>query len=795
MIEGFDIQNFGSFKNFQWNSVRDQGNNVVFFKKQNLFYGRNCSGKTTLSRILGALETGELPEKYLAPSFTVWTAQGALTQADIPSAQYSIRVYNRDFVEKNLGFLRHHDGTIEPFAIIGSENKELEAQIAAKVQLLGSADEKSGLLHAQAEKIAASMAAERVATNAEQALDAALIKKATHAPNGMKHITKFGDVNYNKVKLRADIQNIKANSTQALSDSAKKEAEALISEGALPVVSGRLEFTGSLSSLYESAKELLARKIQPTEPIQELLNDAVLQAWVKEGISHHRNKRPTCGFCRQPLPSDLWRRLDTHFNKESTDLESAITAKLEAVFQEKQALASMWRPDPKAVYAVFRESLSTLTSSLDAEVASYTESLLGIESCLRARLANIFEPQPAPAITDNSTAVGDKILAINDLIVASNNKASSLEAEKRAAMQSLRLSEVATFVADIGFDGSEQNNVKLRGEANQAKVAATEVGDRVRRAEAEIQELRAQQKDEKKGASRINDFLNKHFGHQGLRLEAVEDEQAAKFRFHVLRGTESAHNLSEGECSLVAFCYFLAKLEDVGSYGKKLIVWIDDPISSLDSNHVFFVFSLIESQLARPIKDATGQDTYRYEQLFISTHNLEFLKYMRRLRGAGKGTRQHYFVAQKDAGSVVEIMPPYLKQYSTEFNYLFGEICMCADPANAGAAHHCFYSFGNNLRRFLEAYLFFKYPFTDGASDDYDRRVARFFGGDVGSETLVQRLTNEYSHLNDMFDRSVQPIDLNEISGVARLVLTRFKVKDPEQYKCLLESIGKPDPI
>jgi len=47
---------------------------------------------------------------------------------------------------------------------------------------------------------------------------------------------------------------------------------------------------------------------------------------------------------------------------------------------------------------------------------------------------------------------------------------------------------------------------------------------------------------------------------------------------------------------------------------------IDDPISSLDSNHVFFVFSLIDSIIAKPKK---------YTQLFISTHNLDFLKYIK----------------------------------------------------------------------------------------------------------------------------------------------------------------------
>ena len=85
-----------------------------------------------------------------------------------------------------------------------------------------------------------------------------------------------------------------------------------------------------------------------------------------------------------------------------------------------------------------------------------------------------------------------------------------------------------------------------------------------------------------------------------------------------------AFNLSGGEASLIAFCYFITQLKDElsGPDAEKLIIYIDDPISSLDANHIFYVYSLIESILCEPLK---------YAQLFISTHNLEFLSILKRL--------------------------------------------------------------------------------------------------------------------------------------------------------------------
>jgi len=179
-----------------------------------------------------------------------------------------------------------------------------------------------------------------------------------------------------------------------------------------------------------------------------------------------------------------------------------------------------------------------------------------------------------------------------------------------------------------------------------------------------------------------------------------EDELLPKYHFEVRRGEDKAYNLSEGECNLIAFCYFIAKLNDVETKGSKPIIWIDDPVSSLDSNHIFFVFSLIGSQIV-----ATG----RYEQLFISTHSLEFLKYLKRI---SKGKNPKFFVVEREKeNSKIYVMPDHIKKYVTEFNYLFHQIYKCATcPKMEDENHHVFYNFGNNARKFLEIFLYYRYP-------------------------------------------------------------------------------------
>jgi wobble nucleotide-excising tRNase len=799
MIEGIDITNFGSFKNFQWSSVRDNDRNPVPFKTLNLLYGRNCSGKTTLSRIVRALETGELPPKFELPDFRIRMATGDVTQANVVGTNRDVRVFNRDFVEKHLGFLRNPDGTIEPFAVFGAANKDLEAQIDAKTQELGSIESKAGLNYERQQALETFLAAKRDADKGVKALDERLIKKANDLPNGIKHNKYFDAVNYTRPKLEEEIKEVLTKPPTALSADEIKSNEALIVESELPKLTTRVSLTSDFADIAKTAAELLGRNITPSRAIQDLINDAGLQVWAHEGIHLHRDRRDTCGFCQQKLPADLWGRLDAHFNKASTDLADDIDSCQARVRKEREALDAIYRVPESAVYANHRDGLAKLTKEIDAEIVRHRSVLDALEKALQARAQRIFERQQAPATPNAAKAIAEKAAAINVLLDSSNAATATLAKEKKAASRRLRLNEVLKFATDIEYSKLVNANGELQRKAKECEDAERALGVRVNQAQAEIRSLRQQQQDEHRGADRINQFLANHFGHQGLRLEAVKDEGQPTFKFKVVRDSSVAHHLSEGESSLIAFCYFMAKLEEVGTQGTRPIIWIDDPISSLDANHVFFAFALIEALLAQPVLDATGAKSYRYSQLFISTHSLEFLKFLGRLKTQTSTRSAHlryYLVAQRDSGSVVECMPDHLAKYTTEFNYLFEQIYNCHTALNEATHRHCFYGFGNNLRRFLEVYLFFKFPFVGGNTDhDFVERMNKFFSGSYIDEVRAKRIAHEYSHLGASLDRATQPVDRDEIVKVARCVLSKIQETDPKQYESLLNSIGKPDPL
>lgn len=197
MIHQLDIAHFGSFDGFLWkNSIRDTpGNNVQSLKKLNIIYGRNYSGKTTLSRVFRSLEKGEIPWRYEDASFVVRGEQGDLSHQQLTGHAYDIRVYNRDFVTENLSFLTdQRAGNIQTFAIVGSENNALAGRIATLLASLGSVEEKRGLRHDAAQAAEKHRKASKRASDARDELDELLRRQANDV---IKKDRAFGHAGYN----------------------------------------------------------------------------------------------------------------------------------------------------------------------------------------------------------------------------------------------------------------------------------------------------------------------------------------------------------------------------------------------------------------------------------------------------------------------------------------------------------------------------------------------------------------------------------------------------------------------
>lgn len=802
MIESIDVQKFGSYSDFAWDKhVVDQRGTVATFRKLNILYGRNYSGKTTLSRIVQSIERGRLPDKYVSPKFRITTSKGIITEADVANTDLVVRVFNKDFVDLNLSFLRDGQGSVETFAILGQQNAELLGLIATVEAELGSVEEKAGFRYDFYTSRQSLDKAIKERDQLQAQLDQKLAEKANKPQNGIKHNPLFRDPNYDIRKIRLDIVSVLQPGFMPLDEAAVGTTIALLNETSMSDIGRPGPYRSGLREISAKAQEAVGRKISPTAPIKELLENGELQGWVKAGIAHHRDHRSDCAFCGGPLPSDLWSKLDAHFSKESQLLEDEIAKTVQLVEAECLRIQRHINVQVNQFYPSLREDAMASLGELTRTRQFYIDQLEEIKRALTIRASNIFRPSDLSINSAADEEHASALAKLESLIDLHNQKTKSIASDQLESRKKLRLLEVSKFVSDIGYQASLETLDERKQEVKTLEESLQRLTEIGRNKSKQLQELRAQLRDERQGAHRVNSYLNHYFGNQTIHLDAVQDQESPSiYRFKILRGEEDAHNLSEGECSLIAFCYFLAKLDEIDTKGKELVVYIDDPISSLDSNHIFFVYGLIHKVLMSPLVDADGNQMrdaagalkYPFIQLFISTHNLEFLKYLRRLPLDKKGERESFMVIRRELSSEICLMPRHLRTYVTELNFLFGEICVCAEAANVVTNYHAFYNFGNNLRKFLEGYLFFKYP---SENLKYDERVRLFFDDGSVVEPLVQRITNEYSHLGEFIDRGSVPVDGPEISTLAKFVLERLKTSDETQYLHFLESVGVSDPI
>ncbi|MCK5542773.1 MAG: AAA family ATPase [Desulfobacterales bacterium] len=789
-----NIGNLAIFENFEWDkSVLDKDNNVCEFKIINVLYGRNYSGKTTLSRILRAMETGELSNKYENPNFCVSLKdEDDITQNNLRNHNKKIRVFNEDFVKDNLKFISNPDESINSFAILGEDNNVIEEEIKILKTELGSKEEdKETGLYSDLKIITDEFkTATESLQNAKKKLDNQLSQKATDRKLGIKYKPeRFGDQNYSIIKLRNDIEIVIKDDFEIITNEKQSELDQLLTEKTMATISFLSKMNLHFSNFSEQTIQLVEKKIGASDKIEELVKDAILNRWVKDGRNLHKEKRKVCAFCNNAIKDTRWAELDKHFDKESEILENEIDTLIKSIENEKKSIPTDFNPKNESYYSKFHSELKLLTEKYIIQSKKYNKSLDALTKQLEKRKNDLINPQ----VFSQPDNFEKEIITIWDELekirTDSNNFTSLLGEKQTKAKKILRLREVHDFIGTIQYSNEIDVINGLKEKVEKLETKETKFSDMIDGKINLIETKKRLLKDESKGADKVNEYLNDFLGHNFLSLKAVEFQEEGdtkkQFRFEITRDGKKAYHLSEGECSLIAFCYFMGRLEDVETKNTKPIIWIDDPVSSLDGNHIFFVYSLISAEIVAK---------NNFEQLFLSTHNLNFLKYLKRLNGKflnhnlkyQEFSKDYFIINRLGKFSSILLMPEYLKKYVTEFNYLFHQIYACSsiDVIN-DTNYSIFYNFGNNARKFLEMFLYYKYPDSSSQMD----KMEKFFGKKKMPAILTNRINNEYSHLTSGFERGSLPIEVPEMKSAASLILKRIKLTDKEQYESLLKSI------
>jgi len=722
------IKNFAIFKEFKWDDKIDE------FRKYNLIYGWNYSGKTTISRIFRNLEIGKLSSHLNNYEFSLEMENGLeLNENNFSSHPYQFRVFNIDFIKQNLYW---ESQEANPIFVLGEKDIEQEKQLKRIREEIDDLKRKKILKMQERD-------------NVIEEINKGLANKA-------REIDRLKSP-YDRRKLKNILEKIKDNIDGFCLN--EREVRDLIRS----VRTERKEKIpkSELSIIKESQVNEVMNKLKKTivsETIERLEKNPEINAWVREGLKIHKGKS-RCEFCGAPLSRTLIQEYERHFSEEYDKIIDNLSNLRLMINKFKNEMVNYGLPDEARFYPKIENSYKNKKHIMQLLIRKYVEDLEELINLLDRKIKNPFEriqkvPDLLPIIKKIETEMGE----INRIIEEHNEISDKHNEKQNINFSRLEKHYAAEFAKNNNYFDKEEKVRNIR-------IEIEKIGKEIEEKEEQVVKIEMKLSDISKAAIKINNYLKSIFGREHLKIFPTE-----RNKFRILRNGRKAINLSEGEKTAIAFAYFLTRLEDKETNLPEAKIFIDDPISSLDSSHLYNTYALIESKLSN------------CKQLFIATHNLEFfnlIKEWMKNMGSNKEKCRYYLVERitknKEEKAILRNLPNVLLNYKSEYHFLFSKLKTFYDTPRVDFEN--LYQLPNIVRRFLEAFVGFKY--SQGL-----RKGLELLIDEENERIRVNKFVNYLSHQTGL-QRNLIFNDLSESRQVVNIVINSIRTKDPEHYKAL----------
>ncbi|MGB4653980.1 MAG: AAA family ATPase [Bacteroidales bacterium] len=704
------IKNFGVF-----NAYRRSGN-IQDFEKVNIIYGWNYSGKTTISRVFQCFESCKLKEHYPQAEFELEDFEGNKgNQSNLNINNFEIKVFNSDFIKDNI----HLEGErFNPILLLGEDTKKAQEELEKKNIKLG-----------KVKTIISNLG--KTKTNIDNEILSGLTQRASQIKETLQIVQA-----YTRAHIKPLFDEIKSDYKKHIKNDFEVTPllkKATASENDKLPEKDDVLYELHLSELLSSTKELLKEIPEFSSTIQYLMDNPDIANWIEKGIPLHENKEK-CEFCGNDLDKDRMTQLTAHFSEDLKRHKKSINDLISKIKEAKQSNPSYQKSD---FYKNLWSDFEVANSSLKGQVAIYNKELGKLVKLLEKKFDNPFVPiTDLSSINDNTADFNLSLSDYNQVVIKNRKITKDFQIEKDNAIDSLKKHYTAKFIDDIELE-KKLSKIKLY-ENREANFGNYKVD-----LEQEIKKLESKVSKAHKGSEKLNSFIQKFLGRDEIRVDV--EKEGEKERFRLKRKDTKAVNLSEGEKTAIAFSFFLTKLLECNDL-KKVIVFIDDPISSLDSNHIFQVNSVIKDFFfSKENPEDVNPKILNCKQLFLSTHNFDFFNLLRELPNPKDGNKFYYFVKRiNENESLIDKLPKSIKNYSSEYHYLFELIYTFNNQANKDIDLALILP--NAVRRFVELYTYSRIPGDENNS--VDNRAEKLWGSQESKRIL--KVCHYFSHGNNI---------------------------------------------
>lgn len=572
----------------------------------NFIYGNNGAGKTTITRII------ENSNDYLESSLS-W-------DNDI---EYHKLVYNRDFVKNNF----NEETKLRGIYTLGEESEEVYKKIEE--------------LTLSKKTMQADIVSQKEQINSYQN-ELKKLKRET--------VDLFWE-NYKK-KLCEPILELyrgNINSKENFFDKCIKlqykentmTYESIIEEYNILYKEKLVEQDLIENININEISKLINSKILTTQIVEnnnitlyQLINDLKNSSWVEEGLKYLNNSHNKCPFCQNQLTTEFVEDIYKLYDQKYKNLKNEFYDIKEKIIKFK---------NNTSVY--LKEHSDIIKDSV--MILDINDFLDTIEEELEKKSSDLKYVCNINKDISSIEKLHNLINSENEKIKQNNIKINDIENSKTKL-----ISNGWDFIRNVSNKDVEKYNQKqitITHEISKILETKKQQEEKLDKVETEIHELENSITGITKSIGQINDLLKK-FNFTNFSLKENEDN----LTYSIIRpnGEDATKTLSEGEFSFISFLYFYNLV--FGSRNKRglqeeHILVIDDPVTSMDSNVLYIISTLI-----RNLIDLCIEEKRNIKQIFILSHNVYFFKevsYSYGFTGKEKTKKKYkYFIVRKVNG-------------------------------------------------------------------------------------------------------------------------------------------------
>lgn len=629
-------------------SYNDNGTEFSNLKKINFIYGNNGTGKSTFSRYFKNMDQ----VKYRDCSY-----EGNCTVKKL--------VYNKDFIDENF----KSDNEIPGIFTLGKESVEQQKELDKLQANIEKDEEAKAKMQENLEKTNKEINA--IEEEFKELIWRRKNEKIKENENLYKPV--FAGLNNNKtrflveylklcVKSRAEVMNENELTQTADIVFSKRQKEILNVE--MLNISDDINYKVFLSPII--GKEEL--------DFASLIKKLNIHTWVHEGYKAIQNNNlAQCPLCRNELDDVMLGKLSEYFDDKFENDINELQIESEKYKQYAQGILNY---------------LSDLKSLDNKYIPKHNieHIYLKIQAKHEENLKYILEKERTPSNKIELNVFNDELVELQKVIEVINKDIENHNTTIKQIEQQRELLKVNVWTSFFYYTNEDLKtyNTKLTALKNKTKGIRESIISKeeyIRKANDRCQEIQ----NNMFGISSVVEAINRQltlYGFKNFLLKATEEE--GKYKIVREDGEDANQTLSEGEKTFITFLYYY---HIVKNDRDKKILFIDDPISSLDSTVLYIVSSLIKDVIEK-------MDQYKIQQAFISTHNTYFFKEI-----TYKVSNCSYYILRKDieSGSYVDM---YEKNPITNaYESLWTELIVLKDSNSI--------IIQNIMRRILENYFKF----------------------------------------------------------------------------------------